>query len=346
MLIGMMVAHLVYIFFFSAVRSYFMAFFNVFSLAFYIILFIVFLNRKYLGVMIFLFIEVCVHSFFASVVIGYNSGFELFIICVVFSTFHVKKITQATRKVIYALIAFAFITLVTMRFIPNIPELTVLRVYPSEGYLSFIFLFNAIMAFTMVSFFLIIFLDDVELDNEILKRRNARLMELARIDSLTGLLNRRAMKKRLEDAFQSKLSYGVDFVVAIVDMDNFKQINDQYGHVIGDQMLKRVASIIHKKVRETDYVCRWGGDEIMILFNKSSVEGAVSIAKRIHAEICGTKMHYDQNTLEVTVTIGMSSSENHYLLQDILMEADRRLYSGKRAGKSLIVHTGIEPQTL
>lgn len=342
MLAGTALTHLFYVFYFYAVGSYFMSIFNVFSVAFYIALFIVFLNRKYLGVMIFLFIEVCVHSFFAVVAVGLNSGFEWFIICVVFSIFFVKDITQASRKVIYVLYAFAFLTMISMRLIPHYLDISVLRVYPSESQSLFVFIFNVAVAFFLLMCFLIIYLDDVEKDKIILKRQNARLLELARVDSLTGLLNRRAMKQRLENAFYAKSNYNVDFVIAILDIDNFKQINDQYGHSCGDQVIKRLASIIQRKVRETDYVSRWGGDELLILLNKSSMEGAVSTMKRIFYQITNTKMKYDQYSLKVTVTIGMCSSEGYYLLQDIIVEADKRLYSGKRNGKNRIVHSDKE----
>lgn len=342
MLAGMALAHVFYVFYFHAIGSYFMSFFNVFSVAFYIALFVVFLNKKYMGVMIFLFTEVCVHSFFAAVVVGLNSGFDLFIICVVFSIFFVKNITQASRKVIYALYAFAFVTLISIQLAPYCFDLSMFRVLLAEEQISFIFIFNAALAFIMVLFFSVIFLDDVEKDKIILKRQNARLLELARVDSLTGLLNRRAMKQRLENAFYTKSNYGVEFVVAIMDIDNFKQINDQFGHSCGDQVVKRLASIVQRKVRETDYVCRWGGDEVLILLNKASLEGAVSTMKRIFYQISNTKMKYDQNDLNITVTIGICSSKGYYLLQDIIVEADRRLYSGKRKGKNRIVCTSEE----
>lgn len=342
MLVGMVLAHLFYVFYFRAVGSFFMSFFNVFSVAFYIALFVVFLNKKYLGVLIFLFTEVCVHSFFATVAVGLDSGFDMFIICVVFSIFFVKSITQASRKVIYTLYVFAFVTLINMRLAPYWFDLSMFRVYPEERQISFIFIFNAVMAFIMVLLFLILFLDDLEKDKKILKRQNARLLELARVDSLTGLLNRRAMKQRLENAFYSKSNYGVEFVVAIMDVDNFKQINDKYGHSCGDQVIKRLSSIIQRKVRETDYVCRWGGDEVLILLNKSSLEGAVSTMKRIYYQISNTKIKYEQTDLNITVTIGICSSKGYYLLQDIIVEADRRLYSGKRLGKNRIVCTSEE----
>ncbi len=342
MLTGMVLTHLFYVFYFHFVGSYFMSFFNVFSVAFYIALLVVFLNRKYLGVMIFLFIEVCVHAFFAAIAVGLNSGFELFIICVVFSIFFAKGITQASRKVIYVLYAFAFITLISMRLIPYYLDLSAFRAYPTEEQTISLFIFNVALAFLLVLGFLTIYLDDVEKDKIILKRQNARLLELARVDSLTGLLNRRAMKQRLENAFYTKNNYDVDFVVAIMDIDNFKQINDEFGHSCGDQVIKKLASIILKRLRETDYVCRWGGDEILILLNKSSMEGAVSTIKRIYYQICNTKIKYDQNILNVTVTIGMCSSKGYYLLQDIIVEADKRLYSGKRKGKNRIVYSDEE----
>lgn len=338
MLVGMVLAHLFYVFYFQIVGSHFMSFFNVFSVAFYIALFIVFMNKKYLGVMIFLFIEVCVHAFFASITIGLDSGFDLFIICVVFSIFHVKSITQASRKVIYVLYAFAFITLVSMRIVPSLIDVSVFRVNPDVDAMNFIFVFNAVMAFIMVFLFLIIFLDDVEKDKKILKRQNARLQELARIDALTGLLNRRAMKHTLEDAFYAKTNYGIEFVIAILDIDNFKLINDQMGHSCGDQVIQRLASIIQRKVRETDYVCRWGGDEILVLLNRTTLEGAVSAMKKIYYEITNTKFKYEQANLDITVTIGMCSSEGYYMLQDIIVEADRRLYNGKRSGKNRLIY--------
>lgn len=339
MLAGMVLAHVFYVFYFHAVGSFFMSFFNVFSSAFYIGLFIVFLNKKYMGVMLFLFTEVCVHAFFATIAVGLSSGFDLFIICVVFSILFVKSITKAGRKVIYAMYAFAFVTLISMQIVPRCFDLSMLRVYPTEGQISFIFIFNAVLAFIMVLFFSIIFLDDVEKDRKILRRQNARLLELARVDSLTGLLNRRAMKQRLENAFYTKSTYGVEFVVVIIDIDNFKQINDQFGHSCGDQVIKKLASIIQRKVRETDYVCRWGGDEVLILLNKSSLDGAVSTMKRIYYQICNTKINYNQMVLNITVTMGICSSKGYYLLQDIIVEADRRLYSGKRNGKNRIVYS-------
>ena len=207
-------------------------------------------------------------------------------------------------------------------------------VFIEEGALTFIFIFNAVIAFVVVLLFLNIFLDDVEKDKTQLRRQNARLLELSRIDPLTGLLNRRAMKQRLEDAFYAKSNYELDYVVAIIDVDDFKRINDQFGHSCGDQVLKKIADIIRQKIRETDYACRWGGDEILILLNNSFLEGAIATITRIQQEIGATPVVYNQTNVSVTVTAGVCSSEYFYLLQDVIVEADRRLYIGKRKGRT------------
>jgi diguanylate cyclase (GGDEF)-like protein len=266
----------------------------------------------------------------------------MFIICVVFSIFHVKRITQASRKVIYVLYLFAFLTLISMRLGPYMFDLSMFSIYPEEGALTFIFIFNAVIAFVVVLLFLNIFLDDVEKDKTQLRRQNARLLELSRIDPLTGLLNRRAMKQRLEDAFYAKSNYELDYVVAIIDVDDFKRINDQFGHSCGDQVLKKIADIIRQKIRETDYACRWGGDEILILLNNSFLEGAIATITRIQQEIGATPVVYNQTNVSVTVTAGVCSSEYFYLLQDVIVEADRRLYIGKRKGKNQIVYSTSE----
>ena len=340
MLVGMMLTHLFYVFTY-AVGSYFMSVFNVLSVVFISRSSLSFFEQEIPWSHDLSLIEVCVHAF-ASVTLGLSSGFEMFIICVVFSIFHVKRITQASRKVIYVLYLFAFLTLISMRLGPYMFDLSMFSIYPEEGALTFIFIFNAVIAFVVVLLFLNIFLDDVEKDKTQLRRQNARLLELSRIDPLTGLLNRRAMKQRLEDAFYAKSNYELDYVVAIIDVDDFKRINDQFGHSCGDQVLKKIADIIRQKIRETDYACRWGGDEILILLNNSFLEGAIATITRIQQEIGATPVVYNQTNVSVTVTAGVCSSEYFYLLQDVIVEADRRLYIGKRKGKNQIVYSTSE----
>lgn len=338
MLAGNVITHTMYIFFFKHVGSDFMSIINVFSVLFYVTLYLVFLLRKTLRVLNIAFYEVCIQAFLASITLGLNSGFELFPVCTVFAGYHLVSITKSRKVNAYFLICFAFVLLLSMRFLPAATDLSFLQVYPDKSSLDFIYIYNSIVAFTMVSLIMFIFFSDLKSDEEKLKLQNTKLSELANMDSLTHLLNRRAMKQRLEAALASKHNYNVEFVIAIVDIDDFKKINDHYGHDCGDTVLKKVVHIISENVRETDYVARWGGDEILILFNKSSMDGAFSSINRIHKEIGGTPFIYNGQSLAVTITIGVCPSENYFMYQDIILEADRRLYDGKHKGKNCIVY--------
>jgi len=154
----------------------------------------------------------------------------------------------------------------------------------------------------------------------------------------TKLLNRRAMKTRLEAALEFKKKNNVGFVTAIADIDDFKKINDRYGHDCGDKVLKKVVQIIKQNVRETDYISRWGGDEILILFNRSTLNGALTCIERIHKEIANSTFLYNNEVINLSITVGVCPSENYSYYQDIILEADRRLYDGKHRGKNCVVY--------
>lgn len=335
---GLVAIHLFYVLYFYQIGSIFMCVFNVFSTLFYATLFIVFLRKRSLQVLNVPVFEICVHAFFAGITVGANSGFELFLVCTVFASLHLINITHLSKAMSYFFICFSFVLLLSMRFLPDIVDLSFFRADPSKNELDLLFIFNAIVAFVMVSFIMGIYISAVKTDQEKLKLLNRRLSDLASHDSLTQLLNRRAMKLRLEAAMHSKKKSNAEFVTAIADVDNFKGINDRYGHDCGDRVLKKVVQIIRGNVREKDYISRWGGDEILILFNNSSMEGALSCINRIHREIADSFFIYNNESIELTITIGVCPSGQYSSYQDIILEADRRLYDGKHRGKNCIVY--------
>ncbi len=335
---GLVITHLFYVFYFYYVGSIFMSVLNIFSVIFYSALFVIFMYKKLLQVLNVLIFEICIHAFFAGITIGTNTGFELFLICTVFASLHLISISHIRRAMVGLFIGLSFIILLSIRFLPGIMDLSYFRVYPSQAALDFIFVFNAIVAFVMVSFIILIYIYGVEADQAKLELLNHKLSNLANHDSLTQLLNRRAMKQRLEAAMHSKAKNNDEFVAAIADVDDFKKINDRYGHDCGDKVLKKVVQIIRGNVRETDYISRWGGDEILILFNDSSMEGALACINRIHEEIANSFFIYNNEVIELTITIGVCPSGQHTSYQDIILEADRRLYDGKHKGKNCIVY--------
>jgi diguanylate cyclase (GGDEF)-like protein len=335
---GMISTHFFYILYFRNIGSTFMSVFNIFSTLFYAMLLVIFKHHGNPIVLKLAFYEICIHAFCATAVVGSGNGFEIFIICAVFASFNLVYITRSNKTTAFIMVIFAFALLFGVRFLPEMADFSSIRVFPNPRSLELIFIFNSFIAFAMIGATLIVFFSYIRSDKEKLTQQNYKLAEMAYMDSLTQLLNRRAMKLRLEAALEVKKNYDQEFVIAIVDVDDFKQINDSYGHDCGDTVLKNVVRIIKENVRATDYVSRWGGDEILILFNKSTLSGAMSCIERIHKQASCTEFTYNGNKLIVTLTIGVCQSENYYMYQDVILEADRRLYEGKHKGKNCIVY--------
>ena len=151
------------------------------------------------------------------------------------------------------------------------------------------------------------------------------------IDELTNVYNRRyiieALKK--EKAFADRT--GGRFSLALIDIDNFKAVNDKYGHEIGDRVLEMVAYELQSSVREADIVGRWGGDEFIIILRNTEIEKAKNVAIRILENIRNIKI----NSLKLTVSLGLAQYEGESL-KDLISKADQALYKAKEKGKDRI----------
>jgi len=156
-------------------------------------------------------------------------------------------------------------------------------------------------------------------------------------DPLTHLLTRRKMDSYLQNAYGLAQKKGQSFCLAMVDIDNFKRVNDTYGHDCGDEVLKAVASTISLGVTAEDKVFRWGGEEILILFQKGQKD-AYQAAETIRQEIEKRQVNYKENVnVAVTVTIGLVAFDGEKDLKAMMDLADERLYDGKQHGKNQVV---------
>lgn len=156
---------------------------------------------------------------------------------------------------------------------------------------------------------------------------------LARVDSLTGALNRTAFEEILNREIKKAERYGGDLSLILFDIDNFKQINDTYGHLFGDQVLKRVASIVSENIRETDIFARWGGEEFMILLPNTGISKAVAVAEKLRRMIEAYRFGED---LTVTVSFGVVSFTNGDDSVRLILKADKALYRAKEKGKNRV----------
>jgi diguanylate cyclase len=159
-------------------------------------------------------------------------------------------------------------------------------------------------------------------------------MREARQDSLTSLENRRAFDKELAERFDRWQSHDTEFCLALIDVDHFKRINDEYGHPIGDSVLKSIAATFSACARPDDAVFRLGGEEFGILLADCSVDQGWQIVDRLRHAIADHPIPAGSAMLRLTVSLGLASVRSVKSTDDLVTQADRALYSAKEAGRN------------
>ena len=157
--------------------------------------------------------------------------------------------------------------------------------------------------------------------------------KLAKIDSLTSLLNRYAIEEDMRSYIQEAKRYTLALSIIMVDIDNFKDTNDYYGHLAGDQVLKDFAWILQKTLRQTDKIGRWGGEEFMILLPHTPYEEALELAERLRNQIM---IHSFENAGHKTASFGVTEYKYSESLTSLVNRADQALYTAKRRGKNKV----------
>lgn len=158
----------------------------------------------------------------------------------------------------------------------------------------------------------------------------------ARTDELTGLANRREMLNRLNTEFSRYQRAGHHFSIVLIDLDLFKQVNDNHGHDAGDKVLQRFAEVTHGVTRQTDVAARWGGEEFMLLLPDTTLLQALALAERLRSEIASTAFTHNGTTMPVTLSAGVCSISNATSINELLKQADVQLYSAKEGGRNRI----------
>jgi len=187
-----------------------------------------------------------------------------------------------------------------------------------------------------------------ELEREVAKRTselrkaNERLRELAIKDPLTGIYNRRYFYERMQEELSRARRSRTPVSCLLIDLDNFKQINDTYGHLTGDNMLIETAKILKRNIRREDVLARYGGEEFVILLVGADGDTALSIAERIRKDIeagLAKKLREEGKEAKITASIGVSefyTPDEEIEWGDIINRADTALYEAKRSGKNAV----------
>ncbi|MBC7363955.1 MAG: diguanylate cyclase [Candidatus Aminicenantes bacterium] len=161
--------------------------------------------------------------------------------------------------------------------------------------------------------------------------------ELSNTDTLTGLLNRRGFMRLASWELEKAKRMGRPLSIALGDIDRFKNINDQFGHNLGDEVLKAVAQIIKTSLRQVDLVARWGGEEFLILLLETPPEKALLVINRVRMNIQKAKIPSLPDGYPLTISFGLSTWSEDKSLESMIEEADKFLYKAKSSGRNMVV---------
>jgi diguanylate cyclase (GGDEF)-like protein len=165
--------------------------------------------------------------------------------------------------------------------------------------------------------------------------------EAAAIDPTSGLFNRRYFQIRIEEELQRSRRHQIPVTLLMADLDDFKLINDSYGHLAGDAVIRDTAEILRRSVRVFDVCTRFGGEEFAVIMPGNGAEGAIRIAERIRDQIAGYRSDDPQlSGMSITVSIGMAVSDSNTSAREFIVKADEALYQAKRAGKNRVCLAG------
>jgi diguanylate cyclase (GGDEF)-like protein len=171
---------------------------------------------------------------------------------------------------------------------------------------------------------------------------NARLFASATYEGLTGLLRREAILERLEVELHRAQRHGRPLTVALADLDHFKEVNDRFGHLAGDSLLKRIADALGASLRDTDAVGRYGGEEFLLVLPETSLAGALVVAEKTRREVEAVRLRMDDGSeVSVTISIGLAElagirTPGEVTARDMIAAADAALYRAKHAGRNRV----------
>jgi diguanylate cyclase (GGDEF)-like protein len=170
-----------------------------------------------------------------------------------------------------------------------------------------------------------------------LKDLQQETQNLAYCDQLTGLPNRHMLYQKLNNLMLSANEDEYGFIIGVMDIDDFKTVNDKYGHLCGDEALKHISKVLAGVLRNCDVIGRWGGEEFLIILPGLEMQTGIAIMERIRTAVSKATISCGETKLSVTVTIGCAQYNHGISLVKLLQHADELMYQGKKSGKNVVV---------
>jgi len=330
--------HALFILLFLLIGVHSLAYFNVVSVTIYALAFIA--NRR--GYQNFAAMagvsEVVVHAVFAVIVLGLGSGFQYYILAIVPFIFMNTRWKMSQKAIMLAVLYFVY-SILLFSYRQNGAYITLEGV--TQDVLN---AWNILAIFLIFSVMAYYYSKSTRLAEIELRRANKRWERLAAIDDLTQLLNRRHMINRLESEMGRYKRNSKPFTLVLADIDDFKAINDLYGHDCGDFVLQNVSNMLRSCLRRQDLVARWGGEEFLILLPETGLHAGRLVAEKLRAKLGAKSLYYKGFKIDPTMTYGVSLYTGGSIDRAITY-ADRALYVGKSQGKNCVVVAESPPLT-
>ncbi len=311
---------------------------NIFSVLLYILGSFFSVNKQtgtmYYGWMLAFFSEIMIHTVLCMLLIGLDADFYLYLLVILPISVYVLYFSCRINVFIKTICVFILISMtVGSGSVMLVNSLECFPMFPlSYDDIDSLRMINMVAAAVMLVAFSLLFALEVHVLVRNLGDANKKLEYIATRDKLTGLYNRHSIKSMYEELEKSERS----FCVVLGDVDDFKKINDTYGHDCGDVALKTIADIISGGIAEGDIACRWGGEELLLVLCGSREE-AFARLESINEAIRSAEIRHGESVVTLTMTFGFAHKTEAEGLDALVSLVDKRLYYGKRNGKNTII---------
>lgn len=319
-------SHLSYIIIFLFLAIPVLVIYNIASVLFYCLMqFIVNRGHYSLAVSV-IHIEVTLFSVLSTVYGGWGIGMWFYLVAMICLTYFCpyKKRYVPYLFSIIEMVIFVSLKLYTVFVNSNLVDI-------ADRYIIWLFIYNALAGFTIILFSSFISKLSAVVSQIELQKENQNLNTLASYDQLTGLLNRHALLNKMDDHEIENT------IVVLGDVDNFKLINDSWGHGCGDMVLSKLSEIMKEYLNTKADICRWGGEEFVIVFYNTSLSEVKNNINMMYTDILNYNFLYRGSHFNITLTFGISTYTEGISREDLITVADRKMYNGKMRGKNQVV---------
>ncbi len=279
-------------------------------------------------------VEILVHATLGSVFMGYNCGYFLWIFALFLVLFIPYFTPTYDRKLRIIGAIYGFCTVVIFIALKVFSEYDMLpdKYAVSSRFANNFFIVNALFVLADMFFYMNLYAYRVD-------QNSLKLKRMSEMDYLTGLYNRKYMMKMFDRMIGTRgISGYANFSLAILDLDFFKRINDEFGHVAGDKVLTQVSDILKKSGAEGVVAGRWGGEEFILMSSaEHSYDSFCNALQQLCHKISEQKFVFEGKEIRVTASLGAANYEDGMNIVDLVKKADMRLYDAKESGRNKLV---------